>query len=134
MRNDEECIWSHGMTYVNQGAWDYVRLRSPMTPLLQSLVGMLALGQKGQALGTTAPKATLTYGLPEKRTSLTRLCLGLEKTADLGDTRAFGTHTLVWPTGRAGRQLPTTCKAPATQTPCKDIHMLARALPEKAKN
>lgn len=35
---------------------------------------------------------------------------------------------------QAGRQLPTTCKAPATQTPCKDIHMLARALPEKDQN
>ena len=30
MRNDEECIWSHGMIYVNRRvweAWDYVRLR-----------------------------------------------------------------------------------------------------------
>lgn len=53
---------------------------------------------------------------------------------DLGDTRAFGTHTMVWPTGRAGRQLPTTCKAPATQTPCSDIHLLARALPETERN
>ncbi|CAB4263347.1 unnamed protein product [Prunus armeniaca] len=41
---------------------------------------------------------------------------------------------MVWPTGRAGRQLPTTCKAPATQTPCKDIHLLARALPETERN